>query len=156
MLDGLIEAKRRGTSPFTNPETVFIRPAGIVARHSTDFFAVVNPLVAQALRFIAKNLHKPLDGASVSKSLGIARRTLDAWFEDSIGATVASEISRLRIERVKRELLAGSDSVRAIAKRTGFACSRTLNNQFRKHTGLSPGEFRRARGHTRPVSPANL
>jgi transcriptional regulator GlxA family with amidase domain len=80
----------------------------------------------------------------------LPRPSLDAWFEDSIGATVASEISRLRIERVKRELLACSDSVGTIAKRTGFACSRTLNNQFRKHTGLSPGEFRKARGHTRP------
>lgn len=150
MLDGLIDAKRRGVSPFATPQTVLMPPVGIVARHSTDFFAVANPLVGKALRYIAANLHKPLDVATVAKTLGIARRTLDGWFQDSIGATVATEISRLRIERVKRELLAGSDTIDAIALRTGFATTRTLNNRFRQDTGMSPSEFRRARRDGRP------
>ncbi len=147
MLDGLIDAKRQGQSPFTNPETVLLPPLGIVARHSTDFFAVDNPLVGQALRYIAAHLHKPLDVTTVAKTLGIARRTLDGWFQDSIGATVATEIARLRIERVKRELLAGTDTIETIARRTGFANTRTLNNQFRQDTGISPSEFRSARDH---------
>ena len=151
LLDGLIDAKREGRSPFTDPPTVLVPPVGIVARQSTDFFAVDNPLVGQALRYIAAHLHKPLDVASVARTLGIARRTLDGWFQDSIGATVATEISRLRLERVKRELLAGSDTIEAIARRTGFATTRTLNNQFRQDTGMSPSEFRTARGHRRAV-----
>jgi LacI family transcriptional regulator len=145
MLDGLIEAKRQGTSPFADPQAVFMSPVGIVARHSTDFFAVTNPLVGQALRYIAAQLHRPLDVKTVAKSLGVARRTLDGWFRDSIGATVATEIARLRVERVKRELLAGPDTIEVIAMRTGFATTRTLNNLFRKHTGLSPSDFRAAR-----------
>jgi transcriptional regulator GlxA family with amidase domain len=107
--------------------------------------------VGQALRYIAAHLHQPLDVAAVARTLGIARRTLDGWFQDSIGATVATEISRLRLERVKRELLAGSDTIAAIARRTGFATTRTLNNQFRQDTGMSPSEFRTARAHRRAV-----
>jgi len=142
MLDGLIDARRQGHSPFANPQTVFLPPIGIIARHSTDFFAVDHPLVRQALRYIAAHLHKPLETARVARELGVARRTLDAWFQQSLGVTVTTEIGRLRIERVKRELTAGSDPIQVIARRTGFASTRTLNDQFRKRVGMSPREFR--------------
>jgi LacI family transcriptional regulator len=143
LLDGLITAKRKGQSPFANPQTVLLPPVGIVTRHSTDFFAVENPLVGQALRFIAAHLHKPLDVAAVAKEFRVARRTLDAWFEQALGVTVAAEITRLRIERVKRELTAGSDPIEAIARRTGFASTRTLNDQFLRTVGMPPSVFRK-------------
>lgn len=142
MLDALIDAKRQGVSPFADPKTILLPPVGVVSRHSTDFFAANDPLVAQALHHIAANLHKPLSVTSVAKAVGVPRRTLDGWFANAVGATVALEIMRLRIERVKRELLAGKDSIEAIAHRTGFASTRTLNDQFKRVTGMSPSEFR--------------
>ncbi len=142
MLDGLINARRQGKSPFANPQTILMPPIGIVARHSTDFFAVDDPLVGKALRFIASHLHKPLEVSTVARELGVARRTLDDWFQKSLGVTVSTEIARLRVERVKRELMATSDSIEAIARRTGFANTRTLNNHFRKSVGMAPSEFR--------------
>lgn len=162
MLDGLIDAKRIGISPFAAPQTVILSKVEIVSRHSTDFFAVADPLVGQALRYIAANLHKPLDPLRVARTVGVARRTLDAWFQKSLGVTVATEIARLRIERVKRELAASDDSVNAIARRTGFASTRTLQEQFHNSTGMSPSEFRmqagrplaNAKGHRQPSGSA--
>ncbi len=142
MLDRLIDLKRQGGSPYADPQTVILPPVGIVARFSTDFFAVADPLVVQALRYISSHLPKPFDVASVAKSVGVARRTLDGWFRQSLGVTVAEEIIRLRIERVKRELTAGDDTIDAIARHTGFASTRTLNDQFKQRTGMSPTAFR--------------
>jgi LacI family transcriptional regulator len=142
MLDELIDAKRAGRSPFVDPQTVLVPPAGIVTRHSTDFFAVEDPLVGQALQYIAAHLHVRLDATRVAKAIGVARRTLDTWFVKSLGVTVAVEIARLRIERVKRELTAGHDTIDAIARRTGFTSTRTLNDQFKRSTGMSPTAFR--------------
>jgi LacI family transcriptional regulator len=142
MLDDLINRKRQGLSPFADPKMMLIPPSEIVARHSTDYFAVDDPLVAQALRYITNHLHKPLEPAAVAKSVGVARRTLDAWFQRSIGVTVAAEISRLRIERVKRELLASTDTIEQIARRTGFTSTRTLYDQFVASVGMSPRAFR--------------
>jgi LacI family transcriptional regulator len=153
MLDQLIDAKREGRSPFADPKTVHVPPVGIVSRHSTDFFAVDDPLVGQALHYIAGHLHKPLDATSVAKAIGAARRTLDAWFVKSLGMTVATEIARLRIERVKRELAAGSDAIEAIAHRTGFASTRTLNDQFKRSTGMSPTAFREQGKRRGPQGP---
>jgi LacI family transcriptional regulator len=145
MLDDLINQKRGGLSPFAAPRTLLIPPSEIVTRHSTDYFAVDDPLVGQALRYISNHLHKPLDPAAVARSVGVARRTLDAWFQRSIGVTVAAEISRLRIERVKRELLAGDDTVEQIARRSGFTSTRTLYDQFVATVGMSPRAFREQR-----------
>ncbi len=142
MLDELIDTKRAGRSPLAAPETMLLPPVGIVSRRSTDFFAAEDPLVGEALRYIADHLQKPLTGASVAKAIGVARRTLDAWFEKSLGVSVAVEITRLRLERVKRELAEGRDSIEAIARRTGFTSIRTLNDQFKRSTGLSPTAFR--------------
>jgi LacI family transcriptional regulator len=142
MLDALIEGRRQGLDPFANPQTVIMLPVGIVSRHSTDFFAVPDPLVAKTLRYIAAHLHKPLRVSQVARELGIARRTLDAWFEQSLGVTVAAEIARLRIERVKRELTSGTDSIESIARRCGFGGVRTLSDQFRRFVGMPPSEFR--------------
>lgn len=155
MLDELINHKRRGQSPFAHPKTLWIPPSEIVTRHSTDYFAVDDPLVSQALRFISHRLHRPLTPAAVARSIGVARRTLDGWFQRSIGATVAAEISRLRIERVKRELLGCSDTVEQIARRTGFTSTRTLYDQFVASVGTSPRAFReqslvKARTHRHP------
>jgi LacI family transcriptional regulator len=142
LLDGLIDRKRRGKSPFADPETLILPPMGIVSRQSTDFFTVDDPFVGGALRFIAENLHRPLDVARVAKAVGTSRRALDDRFRKSLGVTVVAEIMRLRIERVKRELAAGQDTIDAIALRTGFASTRTLNDQFLRSTGMSPSAFR--------------
>jgi LacI family transcriptional regulator len=153
MLDRLIDAKREGISPFAAPQTVILPKVEIISRHSTDFFAVEDPLVGQALRYIAAHLHKPLDVHHVAKAVGVARRTLDAWFQKSLGVTVTTEITRLRIERVKRELTAGDDPIGSIARRTGFASTRTLQDQFHKCTGMSPSEFRNQTGGQRQPPP---
>ncbi len=144
MLDGLIDACRKGKCPFKDPKTVYLAPVGIVSRHSTDFFAVEDPLVGQALRFIGAHLAKPLSADRVARELKVTRRTLDLWFQKALNTTVTGEICRLRIERVKRELTSGSDTAEAIARQTGFGSKRTLNEQFRRATGMSPSEFRKA------------
>jgi LacI family transcriptional regulator len=142
LLDSLIEQKRRGKSPFANPQTVILPPMGIVSRQSADFFTVDDPLVGRALRVIAENLHRPLEVASVAKAVGTSRRALDDRFRKSLGVTAVAEIMRLRIERVKRDLAAGEDTMDAIARRAGFASTRTLNDQFLRSTGMSPTAFR--------------
>lgn len=150
MLDRLINARRLGADPFANPQTLIVSKVAIVSRFSTDFFAVADPLVRDALRYIAAHLSQPLSIEAVVKHMMVSRRTLDAKFHAAVGATVAAEINRLRMERVKRELAAGDDSITAIARRTGFASVRTFNEQFQKTVGMSPREFRQ-KGPSRPA-----
>ncbi len=145
LLDRLIDSKREGGRPFHAPEPILLAPIGLVTRHSTDFFAVNDSLVQQAMRYIAANLAKPLSPVSVAKQMKVSRRTLDMRFLAALGVTVSAEISRLRIERVKRELAApGNPKVIDIAAQAGFSSTRTLNDLFLKAVGMTPLEYRRA------------
>jgi LacI family transcriptional regulator len=143
LLDRLIDSKRQRGRPFRDPEAILLAPIGIVTRHSTDFFAVNDSLVQRAMRYIAANLDKRLSPVRIAKQMKVSRRTLDMHFLDALGVTVSAEISRLRIERVKRELAApGDHTVVAIAAQTGFASTRTLNDLFLKTVGMTPLEYR--------------
>ncbi len=153
MLDRLIEGRRRGEDPFADPQTLVLPKVEIVSRFSTDFFAVADPIVRDALRYIAANLSKPLSVEAVVKHMMVSRRSLDMKFHAAVGATVAAEINRFRMERVKRELARGADSVATIARRAGFTSARTFNEQFQRTVGMSPREFRKSR-QAQPRRPA--
>ena len=150
MLDELMIRKAMGISPHGSKSTPVMQlpPVGVVARQSTDFLAVDDPLVRQALRFIDENLHRPLTLETVANATNVSRRTLTGRFREKLQRTVAAEIQRLRIERVKRELTVSPRPIKQIARTSGFVSQRTLNEAFRKQVGCSPTEFRNSHAST--------
>jgi transcriptional regulator GlxA family with amidase domain len=70
---------------------------GIVARRSTDFFAVDDEVVRRALRFMDANFHEPLSVDAVANAVSVSRRTLENRFRNKLGRTVAGEIQRLQV-----------------------------------------------------------
>jgi LacI family transcriptional regulator len=155
LLDKLIDekqdgAKKRRAKKTENeaPKTILLPPVGIVARRSTDFFAVDDEVIRRALRFLDANFHEPLAVDAIAKEVNVSRRTLEIRFREKLGRTVANEILRLRIERAKRELIGSDLPIYQIARRAGFGSPRTLNDQFRTQLGCSPREYRqRNQGH---------
>lgn len=146
LLDKLMDGQRKSSkSREKEPATkLFLAPTGVVARRSTDFIAIDNDLMRQALRFIDTNLHRVISVDDVANALLISRRKLTSEFRKHLKRTVAGEIQRLRIERVKRELLGTELIVKEIAKRSGFSSLRTLNDAFIRVVGCSPREYRSA------------
>jgi hypothetical protein len=71
------------------PPTVLLPPVGIVARRSSDFRAVEDPLVRRALRFIDENLHRPISLNAMADATNVSRRTLTNRFRDKLHRTVA-------------------------------------------------------------------
>ncbi|MEW4565441.1 substrate-binding domain-containing protein [Bremerella sp. JC770] len=144
LLDQLIHqsnksANRRAKEPATK---LFLAPTGVVARRSTDFFAIDNELIRQALRYIDVNLHRAVSIDDVANALLVSRRKLTSEFRRHLNRTVAGEVQRLRIERVKRELLSTELTVKEIAERSGFASLRTLNDAFVRVVGCAPRDYR--------------
>lgn len=52
-------------------------------------------------------------------------------------------LNRHRVAEAKRLLQGGEESVASICYRAGFNSKSTFNTAFRRHTGLTPSEFRR-------------
>lgn len=149
LLDQLFAQPRRRSSTAAEVPQILLPPVGVVARRSTDFRAVDDPLIRQALRYIDENLHRRITIDRVADALGVSRRTLTKHFRDKFGRAVAGEIQRLRIERVKRELAAHELPIKQVARQAGFASLRTLYAAFAREVGCTPHEFRRNSAETR-------
>lgn len=122
-----------------------VPPQGLVTRRSTDVFAVDDKAVAQALRFISEESRRPIRVDDVATHVGLSRRTLERRFRSTLARTVATEITRLRIERTKRQLLTSDSSIKALAYQNGFRDSSHLCTVFLRETGMSPAAWRDSR-----------
>ena len=149
MLDQLIDekemltkSKRRAHAQPSAPRVILVRPMGVVARQSTDFHAVNDGLVRKALGYIDLNLHRPIAIDDIAEHLGVSRATIINRFREHLGRSINKEIQRLRIERVKRELVISEVPIYEIAPKAGFSSVRNLNKVFGKLMKCTPGEYR--------------
>jgi LacI family transcriptional regulator len=127
------------------PEHILLPPVGIVARRSTDFFAVNDETLQSALRYIDENLSNRITIDEIAGELAMSRTSLTTLFREHLGRGVAAEIKRLRIERVKRALTGSDESIQRIALEVGFGSPRTLNDVFRSEVGCTPRDYRKQR-----------
>lgn len=118
-------------------------PKDLIMRRSTDVFAVADPIVAGALRFISDNCHKPIQVKDVVSHTAVSRRALERRFQDSYSCGIAREITRLRIERVKRQLKGRNTPIKSIAYANGFREASHLCKVFLQETGCSPAAWRK-------------
>ena len=80
----------------------------------------------------------------LAESVGVHPVTLARAFRRAFGCTVGEYVRRLRIERAARQLADTDLSLAEIALAEGFSDQSHFSNLFRRHTGLSPFQFRRA------------
>ena len=122
--------------------TILIPPQEVVTRRSTDVIAVSDRTVRQALKFIGKNLGKPIGSPQIANALGVKRTELDARFRTHLGRSVGEEIRRQRFAHVKLLLETTNRPVSTIALETGYCTPAHLTNAFKTAFGLSPKEWR--------------
>lgn len=132
----------KASAPASPPHIV-LPPIGLVVRESTDFTAVSDPVVAEALAFIANHSHRNIGVGQVSRAVATEIKTLQNRFRKVLDSSIAQEIRRVRIERAKRELVQGERSIMEIARHCGFGESKRMGEVFRRELGMSPGEYRK-------------
>ncbi len=134
-----------GAKPPKAPILIPPIPITLVSRRSTDSFNVEDEVVAQALRFIAEQSHRPIKVRDVVDHVPLSWRALERRFQKHRETTISSEITRFRIERVKRMLAETDMLVKQVAEACGFANTRRLCEVFRRVEGQSPEQYRRQR-----------
>lgn len=124
-------------------EAFLIPPLGIEARQSTDTLAVDDPDIAAALHFIRENACSGINVSDVVRQTNLSRRVLESRFSKLLGRTPHAEITRLRIDRVKRLLVETDLPLAGIAARTGYRHVEYLTVAFGKSVGMAPSGYRR-------------
>lgn len=139
LLDSLMDGKKPPREP------IIIPPAELIPRQTTDSFAVDDPLVAKALRFISENCHRKIQVKHVADAVSQTRRTLERRVRASLGIGIAEEIKRLRLEHAKRRMVETTASFKTIARESGFRTADHLYKVFCQVEGHSPTKYRKLR-----------
>lgn len=127
-----------------SPGLHLMPPLRIAARQSSDILAVGDPIVGRALTFIRDSAERRVEVAEVLRHAGLSRRALDYRFTNLLGRTVHDEIMRVRMDRLAHLLIATDWTLPRIAEHLEFPHSEYMGVAFRRHTGMSPGQYRRA------------
>lgn len=127
------------------PRVELVPPTTLIPRQTTDLFAVEDPLVARALQLIAEKGHLKMSVRDLATSMSTTRRTLERRFRETAGISVATEITRLRLERAKRRLVETDESLKIVARQCGFRTADHFYKVFMRVEGISPKEYRRER-----------
>jgi LacI family transcriptional regulator len=137
LLEHLMKGKKAPTKP------IMIAPQGVITRRSTDTVAIEDPLVAKAMRFIQQNACSSMGVDQVAAHCGVSRRHIERNFTKFLGASPNEHIVRAKLARTKQLLTETDYSLDVIAEKCGLTHAAYLSVLFKKHVGVTPGEFRR-------------
>jgi LacI family transcriptional regulator len=138
LLDALMSGrKKRGG-------VVMVEPLHVVVRQSTDHFRHDDPVVSAAVRFIKTYAGRAIGVSDVVEGVGVSRRTLERKFSQALGRSIRSEITKNRIERATRLLVATDIPSYSVAKAAGFGSVKSFNRMFTRAAGVSPSRFRQS------------
>lgn len=127
------------------PKNTVLAPLGIQAHRSTEMIAVDDPALANAVRFMRENAHRPLSVEEAAAECGLSRRVLEKRFAASLKKTPFAEIRFHQLELVRSLLVETDYTIEEIANRSAFAHTGHLIEAFRKAEGCTPGEYRKRR-----------
>jgi len=83
---------------------------------------------------------------ALAKDIGMSSRNFARRFKQATGESPLNYLHSLRIAIAKQLLEVGSVTVQEIAERTGYIDLIFFRNLFKRHTGVSPNEYRKRFG----------
>lgn len=89
---------------------------------------------------------KPSAGTTVDSlaaQIGLSGSYLQALYKAQFGVSIGEDIIRGRLDRAKYLLTNSETPVSAVAEASGYRCEAHFMRQFKRMTGITPGEYRR-------------
>lgn len=107
--------------------------------------AAVPRLFERARQWIRERLHEDIGLNALADFLHLSPKYVSARFKQVTGECFADYLNRVRFERARELLLDPSLKVADVAEAVGFGDVNYFSIAFKRHTGLTPSEYRRRR-----------
>ena len=98
----------------------------------------------RALDFVSLHGHEAISQPQVARAAGMSTSRFRAFFKETTGWGFSRYLREQRMERAAQLLRESSESIAAIAHRTGFADQSHLLRWFRDKYGMAPKDYRRS------------
>ena len=99
-------------------------------------------LVKESLAYIERHYQETMSVTDISRALGTSSSYLSRVFKESTGETIIRTINQKRIEKAKAYLGETDLKVYEVADILGFENVTYFSRFFKKHTGMSPKEYK--------------
>jgi AraC-like DNA-binding protein len=113
--------------------------------------AVRDHQIGRALALLHANPSGPWTIASLARGVALSRSAFAGKFSDLMGEPPLRYLTRLRIDAAARRLCSSDEKLSAIAVASGYESVTAFTRAFRRHMGMTPGEYRESRSSNRPV-----
>ncbi|MBF9033506.1 helix-turn-helix domain-containing protein [Rhodobacterales bacterium HKCCE2091] len=101
--------------------------------------------VRAALAYIETHLAEKLQVAEVARHVGLSAGYFHEIFLRETGRTPARHQIDRRILAARTRMVTGADSITELSLDLGFSSSQYFATVFKRHVGLTPGDYRRLR-----------
>jgi AraC-like DNA-binding protein len=104
--------------------------------------ALADPKIGESLRLIHQAPQKEWTVESLAKAVAMSRSAFAAKFNALVGESPLRYVTAWRMRKATDMLLRG-DPIAAIAQAVGYETDAAFGKAFKKHMGVTPGEYRR-------------
>lgn len=96
----------------------------------------------EAIDYIRKNYHNPIDMVEVSNHVSLNYTMFSAEFKKYTSQNFTAYLKKYRIEKAKKMFQSTELKISEVAKMVGFEDARYFAKTFKKETGKTPSEYR--------------
>ncbi|MGJ8682118.1 XylR family transcriptional regulator [Paraglaciecola sp.] len=121
---------------------VLVPPLGVSERQSTDFKALKDPFVIQAMHYIRQNACRGIKVDQVLDFVGVSRSNLEQRFKEERGHSIHAEIHNEKLDKASKLLKESDVSTNEVAQVCGYPSLQYMYAVFKKHYNQTPREFR--------------
>lgn len=102
-----------------------------------------NALVKRCKNMVYQQVHSRVTAKELAEQLEVSPSYLSRLFVREEGMKLTDYISLVKIESAKKKLLYTQDTYEEIAYSLGFSTQSHFGQVFKKHTGMSPGQYKK-------------
>lgn len=99
-----------------------------------------------AKQYIAEHYGEPLTLELVASEIGFNTTYFSSVFKKATGQNFVDYLTQIRMENAKKMLAQSEMDLNIISEKIGYATLKYFSKIFKKHTGITPSEYRRLYG----------
>lgn len=125
---------------------ILVPPVGVASRQSTDFKALRDPYVIQAMHYIRRHATRGAKVEQVTDFVGISRSNLEQRFRAERGHSIHTELHNQKLVKACKMLIDTQVNPIEIANICGYPSLQYMYAVFKRHFCQTPKEYRESRG----------
>uniref|UniRef100_UPI003B5C3192 XylR family transcriptional regulator n=1 Tax=Shewanella gaetbuli TaxID=220752 RepID=UPI003B5C3192 len=119
-----------------------VAPASVEERQSSDYKALTDPYVIQAMQYIRQNATRGVKVEQVTTYVGISRSNLEHRFMAERGHSIHTELHHEKLNRACKMLAETQISTKQVANMCGYPSLQYMYAIFKKHFEQTPTGYR--------------